>query len=61
MIDCPLELQRFEPPVPSSGGNVQVTTDNGGAIHECKPNGASNYPLRHGPCWLWLGTGYGKH
>ena len=33
----------------------QVTTDNGGAIHECKPNGASNYPLRGGKCSIWEG------
>eukprot|EP00435_Cladocopium_sp_Y103_P006720 s2313_g2.t1 len=34
---------------------VVVTTDNGGAIHECKPNGASNYPLRGGKCSIWEG------
>ena len=33
----------------------QVTTDNGGALEECKPNGASNYPLRGGKCSVWEG------
>lgn len=28
--------------------HTEATTDNGGAIHECMPNGASNYPLRRG-------------
>ncbi|CAJ1370526.1 unnamed protein product [Effrenium voratum] len=34
---------------------VIVTTDNGGAVHECKPNGASNHPLRGGKCSIWEG------
>ncbi|CAK9005421.1 Arylsulfatase I (ASI) [Durusdinium trenchii] len=34
---------------------VIATTDNGGAIHECMPNGASNYPLRGGKCSVWEG------
>ena len=33
-------------PRPKSTVSFQVTTDNGGAVHECKPNGASNHPLR---------------
>ena len=43
--------------LPESLGEAarQVTTDNGGAIEDCKPNGASNYPLRGGKCSVWEG------
>ncbi|CAE7780533.1 Arsb [Symbiodinium sp. CCMP2592] len=34
---------------------IIVTGDNGGAIDECLPNGASNYPLRGGKCSVWEG------